>query len=84
MSDANHEVVIDHRTDLVDLVDLLHRVERALELASALACPASDAAGKYESLLANAATAHLAFDQLRASVVETANRLEQCAAGGNR
>jgi len=60
-----------------ELVDLLHRVERALELASALACPASAEAGKYESLLMNATTAHLAFDQLKATVATVANRLEQ-------
>lgn len=68
-----------------ELVDLLHRVERALELASALACPASAEPGKYESLMANASTAHLAFDQLKATVVETAKRLEQKGqTGGGR
>lgn len=75
MSGANHE----------ELVGLLRRVERALELASTLACPASAEVGKCQSLLMNASTAHLAFDQLKATVAETANKLEQDGqTGGGR
>lgn len=59
------------------LAALLRRVERALELASALACPAEAEVERFPNLFETACAAKPAFDQLKAEVVDAAGELER-------